>query len=57
MIRIKMQKVLHNLGNIFKMNSFLTVLARAVFRTQLKVYCGAFPALLTLFAKKPYHKY
>ena len=25
MIRIKTQKVLHNLGNIFKMNTFLTI--------------------------------
>ena len=48
-----MQKVLHNLGNIFKMSSFLTVSARAVFRTQLKVYCGAFSALLTLLQKSP----
>ena len=35
MIRIKTQKVLHNLGNIFKMNTFLTVSPRTVFRTQL----------------------
>ena len=41
MIRIKTQKVLHN----FKMNTFLTVSPRALFRTQSKVYGGA------LFAK------
>ena len=35
MIRIRTQKkVLYNLGNIFKMNTFSTVLPRAVFRTQ-----------------------
>ena len=63
MIRIKTQKVLHNLGNIFKMNTFLTVLPRAAFRTQSKVYGGTFFAkivndfqLLTLFAKKAHHK-
>ena len=42
MIGIKSQKVLHNLGNIFKMNAFLAVLPRAVFRIQSKVYGGAF---------------
>ena len=42
MIRIKTQKVLYNLGKIFKMNTFLTVSPRAVFRTQSKVYGGAF---------------
>ena len=43
MIRIKTRKkVLHNLGSIFKMNIFLTVPPRAVFRTQPKVYGGAF---------------
>ena len=43
MMRIKThKKVLHNLGNIFKMNTFLTVLPRTVFRTQSKVYGGAF---------------
>ena len=36
------KKVLHNLGNIFKMNTFLTVSPRAVFTTQSKVYGGAF---------------
>ena len=36
------KKVLHKLGNIFKMNTFLTVSPRAVFRTQSKVYGGAF---------------
>ena len=39
MIRIKTQKVLHNLGNIFKMN---IVSPRAAFKTQSKVYGGAF---------------
>ena len=35
MIRIRThKKVLYNLGNIFKMNTFSTVLPRAVFRTQ-----------------------
>ena len=38
----KTQKVLHNWGNIFKMSNFLTVLPRAVFITQSKVYGGAF---------------
>ena len=44
------------------MNNFLTVLLRAVFRTQSKVYGGAFAKivkgfwLLTFFAKKPHHK-
>ena len=42
MVRIKAQKVLHNLGNIFKLNTFLTVLPRALFRTQSKIYGGAF---------------
>ena len=42
MIRIKTQNVLHNFGNIFKMNTFLTVLPRTVFRTQSKVYGRAF---------------
>ena len=42
MIRLKTQKVFRNLGNIFKMNTFLTVLPKAVFRTQSKVYGGAF---------------
>ena len=42
MIRMKTQKALHNWGHIFKMNTFLTVLPRAVFRTQSKVYGGAF---------------
>ena len=42
-MRIKThKKVLYNLGNIFKMNTFLTVLPRFVFRTQSKVYGGAF---------------
>ena len=42
MIRIKThKKVLHNLGNIFKMNTFSTVSPRTVFRTQSKVYGGA----------------
>ena len=57
------KKVLRNLGNILKMNTFLTVLPRAVFRTQSKVYGGTFFAkivnnfqLLTLSAKKPHHK-
>ena len=42
MIGIKTQNVLDNFGNIFKMNTFLTVLPRAVFRTQSKAYGGAF---------------
>ena len=42
MIRIKTYNVLHNLGNIFKMNTFLAVSPRTVFRTQSKVYDGAF---------------
>ena len=42
MIKVKIQKVLHNLGNIFKMNTFLTVSLRAVFRTQSEVYGGAY---------------
>ena len=42
MIRINTQKVLHNLGNIFKMNTFLALSPRAVFRAQSKVYVGAF---------------
>ena len=42
MIRIKTQKVLRNLGNTFKMNTFLTISPRAVFRIQSKVYGGAF---------------
>ena len=36
------KKVLQNLQNIFKMNTFLTVSLRAIFRTQSKVYTGAF---------------
>ena len=35
-------KVLHNLGNIFEMNTFLTVSPRAVFWIQSKVNGGAF---------------
>ena len=35
------KKVLHNLGNFFKMSAFLTLLPRDVFRTQSKVYGGA----------------
>ena len=43
MIRIKThKKVLHDFGNIFKMNTFLIVSPRAVFKTQSKVYGGAF---------------
>ena len=42
MIRINTRKVLHNLRNIFKMNTFLTVLSRAIFRTQSKAYGGVF---------------
>ena len=44
MIKIKTEKVLHNLGNIFKMNTFLIISSRAVFRTQSKVYGGAYIA-------------
>ena len=40
MLRIK--TVLYNSGNIFKMNTFLTLSPRAVFRSQSKVYGGAF---------------
>ena len=51
MLKRKMtQKALHNWGNIFLNGYFLTVLPRAVFRTQSKVYGGAF------FTKKPHHK-
>ena len=57
-VKNKDKKVLHNLGNIFKMNTFLTVWPRAVFRTHSKVYGGAFFVklvkvfeLLSLFAK------
>ena len=42
MLRIKIQKVLHNWENIFLMVTFLTVLPRAVFRTQSKVFGEAF---------------
>ena len=42
MIRIKTQKVLHNLENIFKMSTFLTTSPRALYRIQLKVYGEAF---------------
>ena len=43
MIRIEThKKVLHNLGNILKMITFLTVLPRTMFRTQSKVFDGAF---------------
>ena len=43
MIRIKThKKVLQNLGNIFKMNTSLTVSPRAVFNVQSKVCGGAF---------------
>ena len=42
MIKKKTQKVLYNLGNIFEMNTFLTVSPRAVFRTRSEVYGGAF---------------
>ena len=43
MLRIKIQKVLYNWGNIFLiMGTFLSVLARVVFKTQSKVYGGAF---------------
>ena len=63
MIRIKTQNVLHNFGNIFKMNTLFTVLPRTVFRTKSKCYGGASFAkivnnfqLLTFFAKKPHHK-
>ena len=40
------QKSLHDFGNIFKMNTFLIVSPRAVFKTQSKVYGGAFFAKL-----------
>ena len=36
------QEVLHNWGNIALNGYFLTVLPRAVFKTQPKVYGGAF---------------
>ena len=42
MIRTQAQKVLYNLRNIFKMNTFLTVSPWTVFRTRSKVYDGAF---------------
>ena len=42
MIRIKTENVLDNLGNIFKMNTFLTVSPRTLFRTESKVYDVAF---------------
>ena len=42
MLRIKIQKFLHNWGNIFLMATFLTVLPRVIFRTQSKVYGEAF---------------
>ena len=42
MIRIKLQKVLHNWINIFLNDYFLIVLPRAIFRTQPKVYGGVF---------------
>ena len=38
----KQKEVLHNLGNIFKINIFLTGSPKAVFRIQSKVYGGAF---------------
>ena len=40
MLRIKIQEVLHNWGNIFLMATFLTVLRRDVFRTQTKASGG-----------------
>ena len=42
MNRIKKQEILHNLGNMFKMNTFLRVSPRAVFKNQSKVYGRAF---------------
>ena len=36
------KKSLHDLGNIFKMNTFLTVLSGAVFTAQSKVFDGTF---------------
>ena len=48
---MKKQNVLHNWGNIFYMATFLTVLPRAVFITQPKVYGGTFlQELLTTFS-------
>ena len=35
-------KVLHNRGNIFQIATYLTVVARAIFRTQPRAYGGAF---------------
>ena len=42
MIRIMTQEVLRNWGNMFLNGHFLTVLPRVVFRTQPKIYEGAF---------------
>ena len=39
---------LHSLGNYFKINTFLTVSPRTMFRTQSKVYGGAFFAKLVI---------
>ena len=63
MIRIKTQKVLHNLGNIFKMNTFFDSIAKNCIQNPIKSLWWSFFAkivndfqLLTFFAKKPHHK-
>ena len=43
----KKEKVLHNWGNLLN-GYFLTVLPRALFRTQPKVYGGAFSQKLLI---------
>ena len=60
MIRIKTQKVLHNLGNIFKMNTFFDSIAKNCIQNPIKSLWWSFFAkivnnfqLLTFFAKKP----
>ena len=44
-----LQNVLHNWGNIFLNGFFLTVLQRAAFRTQPKVYGGSLLQTVNVF--------
>ena len=49
MIRINTRKVLHNLRNIFKMNTFLTVLPRAILELNQKPMVESFAKIVNDF--------
>ena len=60
----KDKKVLHNWGNIFKMNDFFDTIAKSRIQNPIKSLWWSFFAKivndfykLTFFAKKPHHKY